>query len=93
MASNSLCTVATENRENQLAAKVFPNPVSGIFNIEIADNAIFTLTDVLGKTLKTQQLTAGNTAIETDNMPNGVYFVSLKNKENASFVTKIILNR
>jgi Secretion system C-terminal sorting domain len=93
MNSTSLCTVGTENTETQLAAKVFPNPTSGAFNIELAENAIFTMTDVLGKTLKTQTVNAGTTNIATDDLANGVYFVTIKNNENAKFVTKIVLNR
>jgi Secretion system C-terminal sorting domain len=93
MNSTSLCTVGTENTETQLAAKVFPNPTSGAFNIELAENAIFTMTDVLGKTLKRQTINAGTTNIATDDLANGVYFVTIKNNENAKFVTKIVLNR
>jgi hypothetical protein len=93
MNSTSLCVVGTENTETQLAAKVFPNPTSGAFNIELAENAIFTMTDVLGKTLKTQTVNAGTTNIATDDLANGVYFVTIKNNENAKFVTKIVLNR
>jgi Secretion system C-terminal sorting domain len=93
MNSTSLCTVATENRENTLAAKVFPNPTSGSFNIEITESAVFTLTDVLGKTLQTQIVNTGTTNVATENLANGVYFISIKNNENAKFVTKIILNK
>lgn len=82
--------IATEY--NSQAFQVFPNPTTSA--LYLAGTAIdkgnysLYLYDVYGKGV----LTAQNTAkLEVGNLPNGVYYLTLKNGNNQSFTQKIVI--
>lgn len=59
---------------------VYPNPFSNSFTI--AMNNVFsgelTVSNLLGQVIETKHILAGNTAIDTEKLPKGLYFVSVK---------------
>ena len=61
--------------------KIYPNPASGCFNIELQDAqlipVIMTITDLSGKMVYNKQLTKLSTPVQVD-LPKGLYMISLK---------------
>lgn len=69
--------IETNNKSNQAALKVFPNPSSGVFYYNPAefetDN--WTVYDVSGRVIKTQMNGAVTGVIDLSDQPNAVYFL------------------
>jgi Secretion system C-terminal sorting domain len=59
--------------------KVYPNPTNGMLNIEIPPNikANAYLYNALGQSIKTIPLTNQQTQTNTNDLPNGIYFLSV----------------
>ena len=78
---NSNETSAVIMLDNELEVKAFPNPVSDILNIQVADNdemnsvSIF---DISGKQM-TNQVFQGNVSLNLSDWANGIYFVRISN--------------
>jgi hypothetical protein len=70
--------------------KVYPNPTTGIVNINIQEDAQLTVVDMLGKVIMNRNLIEGNNSIQLDGMPKGVYFAKIKG-QNIDTVEKIVL--
>jgi hypothetical protein len=69
--------------------KVYPNPSSGLLNIE-SDNSLikaFVLTDVTGRVIVKSELQSGKTTVDVSNLANGVYYMKL---EGSAEVLKVI---
>jgi hypothetical protein len=70
-------SISTQEKERHI--RVFPNPTNGILNIEIPPNikGISYLYNALGQIIK--QITISNqiTQINTYDIPNGIYFISI----------------
>lgn len=79
---------------NVLGLSVSPNPFNETFTINarnISDEATLTITNVLGQSLKKENISAGSFNKEYDfsSYSSGIYFVTLKTKEHQS-VARII---
>lgn len=67
--------------KNTLDFKIFPNPAKEILNIDIpsynndTEHTIITLVNILGETVGTQQLHAGNNSIDVSALNSGIYFI------------------
>lgn len=92
-----IVTLGTDNfPEITLAMTVYPNPTSSFVNLKVDnysfENLEFYLTDITGKQLQTQKITAAETQIQMENLPQAVYFLNVLdgNKSLKSF--KIIKN-
>ncbi|HEX8517582.1 MAG TPA: T9SS type A sorting domain-containing protein, partial [Bacteroidia bacterium] len=68
---------------------LFPNPSNDMVSImlnspnNLQQNEI-TITDYLGRTIKTTQSNSFPFAISTEQLPNGMYYITLKNEEAVS---------
>ena len=71
--------VATEGITENENIRVFPNPASNEIVLEYKDfqNKQITITDALGRVQKTAPLPSEITNISTQNLPNGIYYVSI----------------
>lgn len=74
--------------------KLFPNPNSGNFNIEIAkeiNNGELELRNVLGEVVHKQQVKKGNNAIEIPNLAQGIYTYSILHKNELVNTGKLVI--
>ena len=84
----------------QLAVKIFPNPIADAVNVVFDSNDVFeaqvVILDLLGRPIlskKTEILRGSNQVnLSVNNIPNGIYFVQLKNNHHILFIEKIIKN-
>ena len=60
---------------------VYPNPTNGILTIHHSSfriqNSEFSITNLMGQTLLTGQITAENQQIDVSSLPQGMYFISV----------------
>lgn len=70
---------------------VYPNPASSEFSINLEDykNTKAHVIDMLGRTLKTANLSGKSTTINVSNLSSGVYFVQLQKGNSLSKALKI----
>ena len=71
-------------------SSIFPNPASNYFTISIPDADAIVIYDVFGKSTP-KNLT--NNTVSRGNIANGLYFYSLKKKEEIIGNGKIILSK
>ncbi len=60
---------------SNLSFQVYPNPSTGIFNVQLENATTIEITDVLGRVILTDKVNAGNYQLNLGNNVNGVYFV------------------
>lgn len=76
-------TVGIEDNLNLSLFSIYPNPTHGILNIdlsasaEMAENTTIRITNALGQIIYSQKIEAAKTAINTSNLNDGVYFVTV----------------
>ena len=73
---------------------VFPNPTSDLININLAKNneiATITISNILGKAVKTTTMNGANTQLSLESLINGVYFITIETTQDK--ITKSILKR
>ena len=76
------------NDLSDLGINIYPNPTTGIFNIETQGNFDVTITDISGKTiLKTQQFK--NLTIDLSSFANGIYIISIQT-DKSIYTTKVV---
>ena len=93
------CTGITEN-SGQWSVQVFPNPGSGLFNIElfsVSDEKVnLSIYNAMGKEVYTsEELTVNrNTKLDVnmENQPDGIYFLNLKGHE-INIIKKIVIRK
>ena len=76
------------------AVSIFPNPAKDKFTVMIPENQInseLKLTDILGKNVKTIPLKHSRTNIMTEELPSGIYFVSIIKNGKVLSIKKLIL--
>jgi len=77
--------VLSDEENIELNFKIYPNPVSTLFNIEInefyVNNCSITLYQVNGKMIYSAPIAKSNTTIYRENLPAGVYFYSIASDE------------
>ena len=91
----SVAAGANEFMNDDLRFKIYPNPSSGVLNIEISNYTIdcrFKLTNVLGKEEQFEKTNEqnGNIRLNMHNIKNGVYFLHVFNKDRLIHTKKII---
>ena len=79
-----MAMTAIENSESSNFS-VYPNPVTDILNIttnyqEVSSIQLFAIEGGLVKTIQTNK-GESTTKIDTSNLPNGMYFISLSNNQ------------
>ena len=73
--------------------KIYPNPNSGVFNIEssLNENYELVLYDVFGRQVYTNNFTNSLNRIDVSNLSKGVYFVNISSEEK-EFTQKIVID-
>jgi ELWxxDGT repeat protein len=84
----NLITPTAEATENNFAANVFPNPSNGLVSVYAEDLSNIIVQDVLGRTLLSKQNCNNSEQIQ---LPSGIFFLMLKNKNNQSISKKVII--
>lgn len=74
---------------NDLAFKIYPNPSSGVFVLELESITNVIVTDLMGKIVYSQQLQNGNHKINLENTMNGIYILKLEENGNLKTVKLI----
>jgi len=73
--ANQLTTNSSEDlKATNSSINVYPNPVKNTLYIHSKTNAIFSLSDALGKVVVTKQI-HGNGIIDVSKLPAGFYFL------------------
>ena len=65
------------------ALTVYPNPTNGIVNVRLpqCDSPTeYRITNLMGQTLMSGQITAENQQIDVSGLPQGMYFISVGRK-------------
>jgi hypothetical protein len=74
------------------AVKIFPNPTSGVINIEHLEQYIgstLEISDVMGRKITTQEITQSNITYHFGNQPKGIFIVRIMNN-GAAIIRKIL---
>lgn len=77
---------------NQLVA-IYPNPSKGMFTLydqeEVLSGRVITISNLLGETVYSSQITADKTTIDLSGAKNGIYFITV-DSDFGKLVTKIV---
>ena len=75
--------------------KLFPNPASDQINIEAGNMSglDIQIIDILGRVIYISLLQPDKQIINTSSLENGIYFVTLKEKDKVVFARKVIVNK
>ena len=74
---------------------VYPNPVSDVLQVNFAGEqppATLVLTDLLGNIVFTTNVNTSRFSIPVQQLPDGMYLLSVKTTDNNGFYKKIIKN-
>lgn len=91
--ANTECSLGIENPEFA-SIKLYPNPAKDFLNLELGNSSDFTsysIIDVSGKVLGTQNISAQNTQIPLNHLSNGFYILKLEG-EKFSTTKKFVKN-
>ncbi|RXR20587.1 T9SS type A sorting domain-containing protein [Flavobacterium amnicola] len=69
---------------------VYPNPSTGIFNINIDTNATIEIYDLIGKQITSKKIEVGISQIDMGNYNAGIYLLKVTNENNQSKTMKIV---
>ena len=83
---SNIIQLETGNRQ-QITAKIYPNPVSDILNIEISKPTIIQITNVDGQIIKELQVD-NNSKINIADIPTGIYFLKVGQNTQKIIVTR-----
>ena len=74
---------------------VYPNPTSGVFNIDYTNATNIKVINTLGVLVyetKIEELSQGTKSVDLANFANGIYMITVSN-DNGSSIHKVILNK
>ena len=86
LAATSSDTVSTGVEEFQISNstfQIFPNPTTGMLNVEVSNELIgeeISLLDFTGRKILSAVVSTGNQKLETGNLNAGIYFLKMKNE-------------
>jgi len=69
------CTGIGKNQIDNTNINIYPNPSTGIYNLQTNTDIEITLTDVLGKIVLTKKINAGTYQLNLTEQANGTYFI------------------
>lgn len=72
--------------------RVFPNPVSGILNIETNKPCNVEFLDLNGKAILSQSVFKDNQQVDVSNLPSGIYYLRIDGENGVEF-RKIVVSR
>jgi hypothetical protein len=79
---------------NNSEIKIYPNPAKDIINIfykDVTSNSSITLYDNIGKQLIQSQITSKQMSLDVSALANGVYTVQIRNENQTTSTTKLII--
>jgi hypothetical protein len=79
------------NLINSKNVALFPNPNSGLFNLNLKDKSTIQIIDAIGREVYYQKANAGMHQIDLSEKANGIYFMKVKT-DKAIFIEQIIIN-
>jgi hypothetical protein len=84
--------LSTVSKESQLVS-VYPNPANErvVLALDKHGNYTYQLTDALGRHISTGTFDLAQTELMTENIPNGLYFVTVYNNQQVIHQQKIII--
>jgi len=86
-----LATVTLETKSFGISnVKVYPNPSTGIFTIDIVEELEFTVYDIVGKTIINQKSLVGSNTLDLSRFEKGIYLLSLINSIGETNTYKLI---
>jgi len=92
LVSNFKLNGILSSRDNTIENIVlYPNPTNNIVTIANAENAQFTIYDVLGKVILSDTSTSNSHLVNISNLERGTYFVTIE-REGQNLVKKLIVN-
>lgn len=65
---------------------IYPNPTNSILNIKVKETTNIIIVNMLGATVATQKLNAGNNSIDVSTLTKGIYFVQSSNGGAVKFI-------
>jgi hypothetical protein len=84
----------TQNKQNNLNVKVYPNPAENLLNIVfdnlLDESARFDIFDITGRRVQTEQLTDLHSVINISKLVNGIYFYRIYYKNKTVARNKIV---
>lgn len=90
---NNSCSLGVESEELEYIS-IYPNPMTSVINVEfpnMSGEIVLELTNTIGQMVYQQEISLTRVTISTDKLPNGMYFLKIKNGDK-SIVKKIIKN-
>ncbi len=70
---------------NNIIAKVYPNPANTLLNVEVnvqnGQTAYFVMYNAIGEKIESMQLTNEMTSLSINNLPSGMYYYRITNKD------------
>ncbi len=93
MTNSTACVVGIEEQHGNVGYSLYPNPNNGQFVLvldQAQDNATLEVIDALGKLAISQSVNGMQTTVNTSVLQDGIYFVTVKNKDRIVVRTKII---
>ena len=91
-ASEFLGTLGNESFNFSSNLTVYPNPSSDVFSINSDARGEIVVYDLIGKTIKTENIDLGITKLDLSNYPSGIYLMKMTNESNESKTIKLIKN-
>ena len=96
MTSSTVTSI--DDLENKTNFQLYPNPAASIinilFNVNKIQNINYTITDVTGKEIKQGELNSIGSdlySIDTDDLSNGMYFMSCRFEKSESITQKFVI--
>ena len=90
----STCTGVNENNDEANNISIFPNPTSGILNIDLEilheGKATIQILNTLGEVLNTEVISLQNPTLNIEHLPIGIYFLKITGNNNTNITKKII---
>ena len=68
-----------QNADEQLLM-LYPNPANNILNFTLANASEVQILDAMGRVIETLHADAGSNSLNTENYPNGIYFIRMSNE-------------
>ena len=86
------CLVGIEELESLNRVEVYPNPVVGDINIVFENSGLYNirLLDLTGKVILSTEVNAARTALSSEGLKSGVYFVQITDNDNNTVTRKIV---
>lgn len=76
--------------DNNTKVSIFPNPSSGIFNIEIDNPSTIEVFDLLGKKIANNNITIGSNKLDLSQIENGIYVAKITNSYNQTKTIRLM---